>query len=79
MPKILTNQQILYYEVMTSFWVEYLTWQPLQNLAARYYARKVNRKYARYLRAVALTNRLALGAPTLNFLTEVDARTRPTP
>lgn len=79
MPKILTNQQILYYEVMTSFWVEHLTWQPLQNLAARYYAWKVNRKYARYLRAVALTNRLALGAPTLDFLTKVDAHTRPNP
>jgi hypothetical protein len=56
----LTNHEILYYEVMTSWWAGWAGWEPLQTLVARYYAGKVNRKYPRYLSALARHNQLEL-------------------
>ncbi len=46
----MTPQEILDYEVAASWWVEWISLPFLQELASKYFAWKVNRKYARYLR-----------------------------
>lgn len=44
-----TRLEILNYEVKSSWWANLVSWRPLQTLAGRYFARKVNRKYNRLL------------------------------
>lgn len=40
----------LEYEVAGSWWAKNIGWSPLQKLAGWYFAKKVNRKYGRYLK-----------------------------
>lgn len=47
--KRLTRDEILDYEVCTSWWAEWIGNDFLQGLVAKYFAWKVNRKYNRYL------------------------------
>jgi len=46
----ITPIQALKYEVAASWWVPYISIEWIQNLAAKYYARKVNRKITRIMR-----------------------------
>lgn len=46
----MTRQEILYYEVAACWWAEWMSLPFLQEIAAKYFAWKVNRKYDRYLK-----------------------------
>jgi hypothetical protein len=48
----LTIRQILLYEAHASWWAGYMFGDFLQSLAGKYFAWKVNRKYARYSKSI---------------------------
>lgn len=54
------KRTILEYEAAASWWAKDVGWPPLQKLASRYFAWKVNRKYRRYLAAVEQRKQLGL-------------------
>lgn len=45
------RQMLLDYEIRSSIWASWVGIAALQNLAARYFARKVNRKMRRWMRS----------------------------
>lgn len=47
-----TNKQILEYEIRSSLWAMHCHWPWLRRLAGKWFAFKVNRKYARYRRSI---------------------------
>lgn len=47
----LSLRDLLEYEVKSSWWSSWLSSKVMQEAAARYFAWKVNRKYARFLAA----------------------------
>lgn len=47
-PLYITRAQALAYEVSSSWWAGMVSWKWAQDLAARYFAWKVKRKYNRY-------------------------------
>lgn len=44
---------LLMYEMADNWFVLNISWGPLQDLFAKYYAKKVTRKYARYKRLIS--------------------------
>ena len=52
------RREILDYEVRASWWAEWVGITCLQTLASRYFAWKVNRKYARWEASKAMTRRV---------------------
>lgn len=46
----MTRRELLDYEIQSSRWAGLISWNWLQDMAARYFARKVNTKYARWQR-----------------------------
>jgi hypothetical protein len=56
----LTIQQVLYYEVSSSWWAGWISINWLQDLACHYFLWKVRRKYARYFRALTYYRRREL-------------------
>jgi hypothetical protein len=55
---MLTKEEILTYEVHSSCWAGWLNIEWMQNLSARYFAWKTNRKWARYLVSMEARHRL---------------------
>lgn len=45
----MTKEDALYYEVGASWWARHVSWKWAQAMTSRYYAWKVNRKWARHL------------------------------
>jgi hypothetical protein len=45
----MTREQCLDYEIRSSWWAQWVGWKPLQIVAGKYFAWKVNRKYNRWL------------------------------
>lgn len=56
--RTMTQREILSYECYSSWWVELIGWEWGQNLASWYLARKVERKYRRYVYAIERAERL---------------------
>ena len=49
---MITQKEVLRYEIAASWWACWISGNYLQAVIARYFARKVKRKYARYNRHV---------------------------
>lgn len=62
------RKAILEYEVRASWWARDVSWPPLQRLASRYFAWKVNRKYGRYLASLESEQRLKKIRELVSFL-----------
>jgi hypothetical protein len=60
---MITRDEALIYETLSSPWLGYFSWKWLQELAGSYLAFKVKRKYARYERLGGI--RHDLGMPSL--------------
>lgn len=53
-----TIREILDYEIMASWWTQFISWEWAQNIVAKYFAWKVQRKYGRYVKFVEMRQRL---------------------
>jgi hypothetical protein len=49
---ILTPEHLLVWEIHSSWWASWIWWEWGQRLAARYFAKKVNRKWKRFMRSM---------------------------
>jgi hypothetical protein len=54
----MTRTQALYYEVHSSWWAGWIGWVRAQDVAAKYFAWKVNRKMDRIERRVGRINQI---------------------
>jgi hypothetical protein len=54
----LTRTQALYYEVHSSWWAGWIGWSRAQDVAAKYFAWKVNRKMDRIKRRAGRIKRI---------------------
>lgn len=57
MPEIPTQAQVTVYEVAASWWAPWISFSPLQDLAARYFVWKGERKYKRYINFLKIGER----------------------
>jgi hypothetical protein len=48
---------LAHYEICGAWWPAFVSWGPLQNLVASYFAWKVKRKYRRYLQHLEMTEK----------------------
>lgn len=55
---LLTRTDLLKYEIYSAWWTGFALPKVLQELAAKYFAWKVTRKYARYLRGLEIAAQL---------------------
>jgi hypothetical protein len=55
---MLTKEEILTYEVHSSRWAGWISFEWVQDLSSHYFAWKVNRKWARYLVSMEAKHRL---------------------
>lgn len=44
-----TLGMLVHYEICAAWWPQFISWGPLQNLIATYFAHKVLRKYRRWV------------------------------
>lgn len=67
---MITKREILDYEVRSTTWAAYISWEWLQDIAAKYFAWKVNLKFDRYETSMKIRDkinrdRLLLGEPEI--------------
>jgi hypothetical protein len=62
MLKVLTQKQVLYYEVNASWWAQWVSIPVLQEVASMYFAQMVERKYNRYIASLARKEQVATNA-----------------
>jgi len=63
----ITIIQALEYEVRSSWWAKHISRTPLQRLVSWYFARKVNRKMARYRESERQAKRLRMATILLDL------------
>ncbi len=56
--KTLSMADLMHYEIQSSRWASYISWNWAQELSARYFAKKVKRKYRRYIATRIMMNRV---------------------